>query len=465
MVVWMAALPFGFVVGLGLLWFGLRGRQIDDHPWCRKCKYDLVGSPEVPAICPECGVNLKKQRSVRIGQRRKRPALSALATVVLILTVSTAGWVGWRESRDFDWNTVKPVWWLKRESTSRDATVAGAARLELWWRLDESVSSIDDSDGLSKSQINNILEHALTIQADPHAVWSPQWGEFFEAAWQYRLMTPDQLRRFIRNVFQPGINITARKRVRNGAVLPIRFDFELGSNVPAPYFYARFQLELATLGEWTLPRGLLLRETWDISSVNRLTEWKRPLISLTPGDYTLRIRYRVVVTGDYDYPHAGTLAEWTVEQKTQVTVVDRLTEVVRAVTDERLADGVRAAIVVKPLRWDDNHNSVDIGGSIAVRRPPVDLAFEILLRAGGQEMRVGYLTAVKGGGIEEIDTQPWWPGPSLAESDRVDIILRPSLSVAERSLNVTELWYQEIVIENVPLESSEVDDTGAGGMS
>ncbi len=154
---WMAALPFAFVVGLGLLWFGLRGRRINNHPWCRKCKYDLVGSPEVPVICPECGVDLNKHRSVRIGQRRKRPALSALATVVLILTVSTAGWVGWRESRDFDWNTVKPVWWLKQESTSSNATVAGAARLELLRRLDESIFSIDDSDGLSESQINNIL--------------------------------------------------------------------------------------------------------------------------------------------------------------------------------------------------------------------------------------------------------------------------------------------------------------------
>lgn len=458
---WLTVFPLTFCVGLALLWIGLYGKRINNHPWCRKCKYDLVGSPEVPAICPECGANLKKQRSVRIGQRRKRPALSALATVVLLLTVSTAGWVGWRESSDFDWNTVKPVWWLKQESTSSNATVAGAARLELRRRLNQSISSsfFGDSDGLSKSQINNILEHALTIQADPHAVWSPEWGDFVQMAWLYRRVTQDQLRRYIRNSFQPGIKITARTRVRNRAVLPIRFDYELCRTATVPSFDARFQLELATLGDWELPRSLLLQSPWDMSSVNRLTEWKRPLISLTPGDYTLRIRYRVVVTGKYDYPHPGPLAEWTVEQQTQVTVVDRFTEVVSAVTDERLADGVRAAIVVKPLRWDDNHNSVDIGGSITVRRPPVDLAFKILLRAGGQEMRVGYLTAVKGGGIEEIDTQPWWPGPSLAGSDRVDIILRPSLSVAERSLNVTELWYQEIVIENVPLESSEVDDT------
>ncbi|MCZ6445300.1 MAG: hypothetical protein O6758_03850, partial [Planctomycetota bacterium] len=456
MVMWLTVFPLTFCVGLALLWIGLHGKRINNHPWCRKCKYDLVGSPEVPAICPECGVSLKKQRSVRIGQRRKRPALSALATVVLILTVSTAGWVGWRESRDFDWNTVKPVWWLKQESTSSNATVAGTARLELLRRLDESIFSIDDSDGLSKSQINNILEHALTIQADPHAVWSPQWGDFVQVAWRHSLVTQDQIRRYLRNAFQPGIKITARKRVRNRAVLPIRFDYELCRSATFTSFDARFQLELATLGDWELPRSLLLQEPWDMRSVNRLTEWKRPLISLTPGDYTLRIRYRVVVTSKFDYSHSGPLAEWTVEQQTQVTVVDRLTEVVRAVTDERLADGVRAAIVVKPLRWDDNHNSVDIGGSIVVRRPPVDLAFEILLRAGGQEMRVGYLTAVKGGGIEEIDTQPWWPGPSLAGSDSVDIILRPSLSVAERSLNVTELWYQEIVIENVPLESSEV---------
>ena len=32
-----------FSLGLFLLILGLRGKRIDDHPWCRKCKFDLFG--------------------------------------------------------------------------------------------------------------------------------------------------------------------------------------------------------------------------------------------------------------------------------------------------------------------------------------------------------------------------------------------------------------------------------------
>jgi hypothetical protein len=53
-------------LGLILLIIGLRGWRIDDHPWCRKCRYDLSGLDE-PAACPECGADLARRRAVRIG--------------------------------------------------------------------------------------------------------------------------------------------------------------------------------------------------------------------------------------------------------------------------------------------------------------------------------------------------------------------------------------------------------------
>ncbi|MCC6679040.1 MAG: hypothetical protein IT436_18090 [Phycisphaerales bacterium] len=36
--------------GIALIGLGLRGRKIDDHPICRKCRFDLVGVCGVQAI-------------------------------------------------------------------------------------------------------------------------------------------------------------------------------------------------------------------------------------------------------------------------------------------------------------------------------------------------------------------------------------------------------------------------------
>lgn len=43
-------------LGLALFWRGWRGRRIDNHPWCRKCRFDLKGLWPGAARCPECGL-------------------------------------------------------------------------------------------------------------------------------------------------------------------------------------------------------------------------------------------------------------------------------------------------------------------------------------------------------------------------------------------------------------------------
>lgn len=42
-------------LGLALFWRGWRGRRVDNHPWCRKCCFDLKGVWPGAAKCPECG--------------------------------------------------------------------------------------------------------------------------------------------------------------------------------------------------------------------------------------------------------------------------------------------------------------------------------------------------------------------------------------------------------------------------
>ena len=67
----MAALLFviTFVVGLFLVYRGIRGVPALSDPKCAKCGYDLRWvKPDVNLVCPECGSDLKAPRSVRFGR-------------------------------------------------------------------------------------------------------------------------------------------------------------------------------------------------------------------------------------------------------------------------------------------------------------------------------------------------------------------------------------------------------------
>lgn len=80
-----------------MLVIALRGRRVDDHPLCARCRFDLIGVPE-PKVCSECGADLQaprgrwvRRRPLVYGNRRRRRHLlhvSALCVLVLVWQAS-----------------------------------------------------------------------------------------------------------------------------------------------------------------------------------------------------------------------------------------------------------------------------------------------------------------------------------------------------------------------------------------
>ncbi len=65
---WLALIPL--VLGLTLVWFGVRPRRRGTTPHCRRCNYNLTGLDS--DRCPECGTPLTP-KTVVIGEGRRRP--------------------------------------------------------------------------------------------------------------------------------------------------------------------------------------------------------------------------------------------------------------------------------------------------------------------------------------------------------------------------------------------------------
>ena len=442
----------------GLLGVGLRGIRIDDHPYCRRCRYDLLRLASSSRACPECGARLAGKRAVRTGRRRRQGGLIVLGVLFLLPTIVAGSVLAWRDLRDVDWNTLKPVWWLRKESVSANSVEAFSARSELLMRLDESLWSLTEA-RLSTAQIKDLVSDGLMIQADPDATWSSQWGELIELAWivDRGWITEDQLTQYLRNAFQPGIRFTTRTRVRDRSCLPIRIEYGPFRSCSRSRFAAYLRVESATLGSQPLTTGIL-RERCEMSSVTTLAEVKCLFQSLPPGNHDLTLRYRTSVTvvgGDYE---GQTLAEWQSTAKLHVTVVPRSSAVVRQVRDDRLSDAARAAVTISPIRMGAASDGFDIGQFLRVKRPPVDFAMDVTLRSKAKELKVGELIALKQGGLRVNPAGPDWITYSfLSDLGVVDVVLSPKEGVAERTVEISEMWSREIVIEGVPVRGPAKD--------
>jgi hypothetical protein len=173
----MSFLPdliFAAVVALMLLWLGLRGRRVGDHPFCRRCGFDLFGKPDESQICPECGARLLSPRAYVIGVRHRRLWAMLTGSFILLPLCGIAGIFAWGRYNGVDWQKHKPLWYLSREASGSDVPTRDAAIAEMINRY--------AAGKLTKPQIASILSQALSAQADASKPWATGWGDLIESA-------------------------------------------------------------------------------------------------------------------------------------------------------------------------------------------------------------------------------------------------------------------------------------------
>jgi hypothetical protein len=85
---------------------------------------------------------------------------------------------------------------------------------------------------------------------------------------------------------------------------------------------------------------------------------------------------------------------------------------------------------------------------VSCGNPPVELAFEALVRQGDKEWAMGTAAFHVGASAS------WQTGASLpgVQGNVVDVILRPSVRAAEREVDCTELWDGEVVFRGVQVK-------------
>jgi hypothetical protein len=327
------ALAIAILTCGALLLLGLRGRRVDDHPVCRRCRFDLTGVYPQVASCPECGSSLAASSAVRLGNRcRNRPAI-ILGSSLLVMLSAAGGLATWGVATAFDWNTIKPAWLLLREVRGDSG---GAAREELLKRAGQ--------DRLPPGLRKTLIDRALEVHGDPEANWDSAWATFLEDQWAAGLLTSAQIARYARQAvrttatIRPSqarqgatagvvISVQPHRTIRSADVLHVhgsRASAALGSDPPADQTRGG-----RTSGRLGVHSGFGMAYTLSI-----------PENLLGPQPVKASMHLSVLLND----PDGTPIVEWTDVHDLQIEIVPADTQLVSLVTDPEVDEAVHSAI-------------------------------------------------------------------------------------------------------------------------
>lgn len=202
------AILVALAIALFAIRLGLRGRRVGDHPYCRRCGFDLFGKPDTSTVCTECGTDLSTPRAVVVGthERRMIPLMAGLFTLVLALALTIPiGRDVWNWSQRKDWSPWKPESWLV--ARLRDGTATYQDGNEVWRRIAARTLS---AEALASILDNDIKAGAATRPAGWLSSGIDQAMSFMEPAWQSGLLDEPRARRVLQAALDCRLNVAPR---------------------------------------------------------------------------------------------------------------------------------------------------------------------------------------------------------------------------------------------------------------
>src|SRR5947207_186072 len=160
------------LLGILLLWRGMRGKRHGEHPYCRRCGFNLFGTPADAKVCAECGADLSVPKAKVIGVRQRRVPSAVTGAAMLLPAVFVLFTAGGIVVSGVDWTKKKPPWLLVHEASSSDAVARDTALAELNSRFAAGT--------LSNTAAAKVVDAGLDYQGHAEKPWSTGWGDFIE---------------------------------------------------------------------------------------------------------------------------------------------------------------------------------------------------------------------------------------------------------------------------------------------
>lgn len=450
----LVSLPL-LALGAWLLVRGFRGRPIPGVRECAQCGHE-VDPAAIPAACAECGADLSKPRGVR-NRRKRSKALAIVGAWLIAFGLSVGGLGLWSLfSQATPWPSI-PTGVLSFVLRNGSDNLADNAAAEFATRL--------SAGGLSDAETRALAAEIASRIEDSNRAWNrawdplaamlrtrghladATWGAFFERSLRFELLAPAKVRP--ESVIWFGFETTAR---------PIQFG-QLQQ-------YAG-SMRLSLVGLWIggvaigedRRSGMTARSVIDGGKESMSTQALLP--QFPHGQTTIDAELRLdIIDGQLDSEKV--LLSKTLRISKPIAVVGKDEPLIEVVRDKSVGDAFRSAITLREAKAHRQRGGgcmVDL--SFDLGEAPADAAFRILLRTrdGNPSPREFALSTLE---ISRARPTPVKvPSGSVdgLEPGRYDVVLRPSLELAEVALDFTHAWLgEDIVIEDVELTPDEVSE-------
>jgi len=472
------------LAGVAAIVFGCRGRRIDDHPLCRRCRYDLSGIGENPERCPECGRDLRSaSRGIRTGNRRRRRWAIASGIALILLAVGVGATLWTAEANRFNWYPYKPFWLLTRGVTSADADTASASREEVMRRLREG--------HLSRDQIQRYADTILKIQSDPDQPWFIMYGDFVETAWQSGHIGDETIAEYLRTAVAAALSFTTRDRLYRDSEITwllergrmrvgesdlfaaYTTDFSLKADgvVLADRGGGRFSVRPSSSGaggSW-MPHGLDLGEHQIVCEATVFVgldvedETPRASAPTSPAERRDEIMARMREARSNREQEEQRLRENAIVavelrfEKT-LTIVPDDVQIVATFEDETVRDQIRQAVIHQPHPTTSTEDGTRIRYGCLMMKAPISVSFDVFVRTNdGREWLVNAIVGEQGrtarAARAAASISRALHADFPADEHIVDVILRANPHWAIENPRIDEVWRGEIVFENVDLDA------------
>ena len=454
------------LAGVVLAYLGLRGRVVGGEPRCRRCGFDLRGNPDA-ANCGECGADLKRLGAMRHGRRVRRPRFVVAGVTLLLPALLVGGGVGYVAYRGVAWVRYAPAWYLLRDAESAPPADTAA--------LGELVRRQTSGD-LSDASLPRLVQVILDRQADRAIPWDQTLGGVVETAWAGGKLSDAAKADYLLNGF--GLRLEARPDVRQGDVLPMKFDYDFRFGGVTNFQMYAEPLELR-LGDEVIevpPRlggGAETHGTGGSWMSNAASVPSAQTDKWDAGVYELAATVRLTAGpagANPDTPDGPDLPEVTLNRTLALTVPVRVRPRVEPenlfTIDPAVGAKIDALARVSPLGPSSKPftpvpRAIWIGLPDAGAFPPFD--YQVVVRTADGDVTLGADTI---GGFTDplpdgtaIEAKVYQLGdlpPGTADAGRVTLVLRPDADAARLRTDGRKPWGREIVFPNVPVTGEEV---------